>query len=205
MATNITAISFIGRNVQSSRSVMGAGILYTLGRSLAYIGLAAILVSGLLAVPDVSQFLQRYINKLLGPILIIVGVVVLEMVTFSLPGARLTDRIGKFAEKSRWWSPIALGILFALSFCPVSAALFFVSLLPLAMTQRSPVILPLIYGIGTALPVIAVAFAIAMGGNAIGTAYKRISTFEKIARWVTGAAFIAVGLFLTLKEIYGLF
>jgi cytochrome c-type biogenesis protein len=59
LASNIAAISYIGRRVGSPRQVMLSGVLYTLGRSLAYVVLGALLVASVLSVPQLSMFLHN--------------------------------------------------------------------------------------------------------------------------------------------------
>ena len=152
LATNIAAISFIGRQVGSPRRVFLSGFLYALGRTVAYLALGVLLVASVLSVPDLSMFLQRYMNKLLGPLLIIVAMFLLELVSFSIPGAGVSDAMQKRLDALGLWGALPLGMLFALTFCPVSAALFFGSLIPLSVKARSSVLLPGIYGVGTACP-----------------------------------------------------
>jgi cytochrome c-type biogenesis protein len=142
LATNITAMSFVSRRVGSPKRVLLAGILYTFGRSLTYMMVGALLVWSLLSAPRVSLVLQRTMNKALGPILIVVGVLLLGVLPIRLPSSGLAQRMGQRIAK---WGPLGallLGALFALTFCPVSAALFFGSLLPLAIEQHSPLLLP---------------------------------------------------------------
>jgi len=202
MATNIAAISFIGKQIGSRQGTVAAGLLYTCGRMLAYILVAALVVSGALASPEISQFLQRYLNKLLGPILIVAAVFILEWLSMPMPRGLSGERAQSIAKKTGWLGPLVLGFVFALSFCPVSAAWFFLSLIPLALKTRSPILLPIVYGFGTALPVIVVAIVLAFSANAIGNTYNSIAKVEKWARMITGAVFLAAGLYLTIDHIY---
>ena len=129
LATNIAAISFIGKRLESRRAVVWTGLLYTLGRSLVYVALGALLVASVLSAADASQFLQRYMNRLLGPILILVGMLLLELIRLPLPNTGASEKLGRRVEPWGVWGGFALGVVFALSFCPVSAVLFFGSLL----------------------------------------------------------------------------
>ena len=124
LATNVAAISFIGRRIGSPRASVVTGLLYTLGRTLVYVVLAALLVSSLLSAPTVSHLLQKHMNKVLGPILILVGMVLIGLIRFTPKGSRLAESMG--ARVGAWgvWGSLALGVVFALSFCPASAALF---------------------------------------------------------------------------------
>jgi len=204
LATNIAALSFVGRRVDRPRAVLLGGALYTLGRTVTYVALAVLLVAGALAVPAVSHFLQKNLIRLLGPVLILVGMVLLDLLSLRLPGvgsARLQERAGS-------WGPAGaalLGILFALSFCPVSAALFFGSLIPLAIHHESRLALPALYGIGTALPVVAFAGLIGLGAHRLGAAVGRLEQFERVARRLTGGLFLAIGLYYALRHSLGVF
>jgi len=204
LATNIAAISFIGRRLSDTRLVFLTGMLYTLGRTLTYLLIGAILVSSVLSAPILSRFLQKYMNKLLGPILIVVGMVLLELIELRLSGSGISERTQKRVERWGMWGGALLGVIFALSFCPVSAALFFGSLVPLAVRYDSSILLPCLYGVGTALPVTLFAVLIAVGLGSVGKAYDKIAQFEWWARRVTGGIFIVVGIYLSLVHIFGL-
>jgi len=203
LATNIAAISFISKQVGSTKNVLISGLLYTLGRMFAYVVVGAIVVTGILSIPGMADFLQNYMNKFLGPILIIIGLVLLEVITATWLGSLGSGKAQNFVEKHGIWGAGLLGIIFALSFCPVSAALFFGSLIPLAVGVGSTIVYPSIYGIGTGLPVIVFAFLIAFGTHAVGAAYDKLRLFEKWARRITGAVFILVGIYYTITYTFG--
>ena len=202
LATNIAAISFIGRRIGSPRAVLATGLLYTFGRTLVYVVLGTLLVSSLLSAPAVSHLLQKYMNKLLGPILILVGMVLVGLIQFNTRGFRLGEKVGERIDTWGVWSGLALGVVFALSFCPGSAALFFGSLVPLAVKCESRLLLPVVYGAGTALPVLVFAILIVLGTRAVGQAFNRITQFEWWARRITGALFIAIGIYYCLAFIF---
>ncbi len=204
LATNVAAVSYIGRAVASPSRAVWAGLLYAAGRMLAYVALGALLVFSLLSAPAVSHALQKYMIRALGPILLVVGVVLLDWLPLRLPewsiGEGLQRRLGHAGAAGA----ALLGFLFALSFCPISAALFFGSLLPLAVESRSVVLLPSLYGVGTALPVVAVAIALAAGASGIGKAFAAVGRFERGARLVTAVVFLAVGAWFTARYTLGL-
>ena len=136
MATNIAAISYVGRRVGEPGKTFQAGLLYTLGRTATYVVIGIVLVSSLLSAPMLSHLLQKYMNKFLGPILILVGLILLKVISFNLGSGGFSENLQKRAERMGVWGGAFLGILFALSFCPTSAALFFGTLLPLAVQQQ---------------------------------------------------------------------
>jgi cytochrome c biogenesis protein CcdA len=182
--------------------VFFSGILYTLGRSFTYIILGVLIVKTLVDVPILSDFLQRYANKALGIILILVGMVMLDLlkIPLSLPSIS-EDTAKKLIEKGQVGS-LLLGVLFALAFCPVSVALFFGGLIPIAIKAHSGVCLPLIYGIGTGLPVLLFAFLIAVGTGYINNLYYRITRIEFYTKKLTGIIFILVGIYYVLAYIF---
>lgn len=203
LATNIAAITYIGRQVGRPSRALVTGLLYTLGRSLVYVGLAALAVGGVMAIPKLSFFLQDNFNKFLGPILILTGLILLGLFKWKSSGLTFGQKTQEKVAASGMWGGGLLGVLFALSFCPVSAALFFGSLIPLAIRQESPVLTPTIYGVGTALPVVAFAVLIAFGARYVGTVFAKISAIERWARIVTGALFVLVGLYLSAVYLLG--
>ncbi len=205
LATNIAAISFIGRKAGQKNHVIGSGLLYSAGRTIAYVLLGVVITAGMLGSAEASQFLQKYMNEALGPILIVLGLVLLGWI-----GASASLHIGaeKLQEKAKkggliWAVPI--GFLFALSFCPVSAGLFFGGLLPLALKHQSSVMLPVVYGVGTSLPVVIFAFLMAFGSAYVGKAFNRLTHIEIWIRRLAGTAFIFAGLYYCLTHIYELF
>lgn len=204
LATNITAISFIGRKVDQPGYVLLTGLLYTLGRAMTYAVLGVLIANSMISMPVVSSWFQKYMPKFLGPILILVAMILLNLISINTNGGRIGAWCQKNSERFGLGGALFLGVLFALSFCPVSAALFFLSLIPLAVKQSSPVLIPLIYGVGTALPVFAFAIVLALGGNSVSKAFNKVTVFEKWARRVTGGIFLLVGIYFTLAYTVGL-
>lgn len=203
LATNIAAISYIGRRVGNPRQVFLTGLLYTLGRMLTYLALGLLLVASVMSIPQVSMFLQKHMHVLLGPILILVGMVLLGLLSVPLPSAAGGGKVQKYADAWGIWGALLLGIAFALSFCPVSAALFFGSLIPLSVKVNSTIAVPSLYGIGTALPVIVFAVILAVSAKSVGKAFNVLTQIEWWARMATGGIFLVVGLFFSLRYIFG--
>jgi cytochrome c biogenesis protein CcdA len=204
LATNIAAISFIGRKAGQKNHVLGSGLLYSVGRTLAYVLIGVLITSGLLGSAEISRFLQKYMNEALGPILIVLGLVLLGWIG---SGASLQLGAQKLQQKAAtggllWALPI--GFLFALSFCPVSAGLFFGGLLPLALKHESAVMMPVVYGLGTSLPVVIFAFLMAGGSSYVGRAFNSLTQIEVWIRRLAGSAFILAGVYYSLTHIYGI-
>jgi cytochrome c biogenesis protein CcdA len=205
LASNVAAISFLSKKITHPALVLISGLAYTLGRMVSYAVLGWIIISSLLSVPQVAQFLQKYMGKALGPLLILTGLILLEIITIRLPGLSLSQKHHNKLAESGAPGAFLLGFIFALAFCPISAALYFGSLIPLAINSKSGIVLPFIYGIGTGLPVLVFAVAIALGATSLNHWFHRITRLEYYTRKITGAVFIIVGLYYTGIYIFRLF
>lgn len=201
LATNIAAVSFLSKKITHPAMVFISGLAYTLGRMVAYAVLGWIITSSLLSVPEVAQFLQKYMVKALGPLLIITGLFLLEVITIKLPGVALSQKHHNKLVESGALGAFLLGLIFALAFCPVSAALFFGSLIPLALNSKAGTLLPFIYGIGTGLPVLGFAIAIALGVKSLSCWFEKIIVLESHMRKATGTIFILVGLYYLFAHL----
>jgi len=195
LATNIAALSYVSKKLDNRRYTVLASVLYTAGRMLAYTVIGVLLILIGLSASRVSLFFQDYADKILGPLLIFFGLIMLDILKFSIFKGRITSAI---QEKIGDWglvSSFLLGILFALAFCPYSAILFFGMLIPIALDSGGGVVLPAIYGLGTGLPVMIFAIALAVGVSEIGKHVARIQKFEKYFRWFAGVIFMGVGIY----------
>jgi len=197
LATNIAAVSFLSKKIAHPFMVFISALGYTLGRMVAYAALGWVIISSLLSIPQVAQFLQKYMVKALGPILIITGLILLEIIKFKLSGVTLLRKHHNKLVESGVPGAFLLGLIFALAFCPVSAALFFGSLIPLALNSKAGTLLPFIYGVGTGLPVLGFAVAIALGVTSISHWFHKITELELYTRRITGVIFILVGSYYT--------
>jgi cytochrome c-type biogenesis protein len=204
LTTNIAAISYVGRRVEKRRFALLAGLLYTLGRSLAYCAVAIAVTKGLLSIPGISNFLQRYMNLILGPIVLVVGILLLDIWKFSIGGG-IGKRLQARVDAMGIWGAAVLGIVFALTFCPVSAGLFFGGLIPLAVKNNASVAMACLYGIGTALPVIAFALLLAFAAHWVGTVFNKLKIIELWARRATATIMLLVGMLLILKHNFGIY
>ena len=198
LATNITAIGFIGKDLENRNRVFYSGLIYTVGRATSYTALALILYLGADQL-KFSGFFQQYGKKIIGPLLIVIGLVMLGIIKFNfLSTGRLTER---FQQKNRkgYLDVLLLGIVFALAFCPYSGVLYFGMLIPLTITNASGLYLPIIYSIGTGIPVIIFAWLIAYTISGVGGIFNKIRTFETWFRKVVAVLFLGVGLYYTIN------
>ena len=194
LATNITAVGFISKDIENRNRVFINGLLYTLGRAISYTVIPLVIFLGADQF-KFSGFFQQYGEKLLGPLLIIIGLMMLDIIKMNIPGvSRLTS---KMEGKTRWgyFDAILLGMIFALAFCPYSGVLFFGMLVPITITSASGLYLPVVFAVATGIPVIVFAWVIAYAVSGIGSVYNKIKTFELWFRRVVAVLFIGVGIY----------
>ena len=195
LATNIAAVAFLSKKINHPKAVLVAGITYTAGRMIAYAILGAIIILSLVSVPLIANFLQKYMNRILGPILIIAGLFLLDIIRLNFSGLSISRQRQESLAQGGLKGAFVRGMLFALAFCPISAALFFGSLIPLSLNNTYGVMLPFVYGIGTGLPVLAFSFGIAFGFSTLSHWFNKMAVLEKYTRKITGIIFILVGLY----------
>lgn len=204
LATNIAAVSCFGRHAGTPGRSIRASLAYVAGRSGCYAALAWLLVSGLLAAATASEALNRYFGLLVGPVLVIAGGMLLGVIpapNIGTTGTRFAERL---AARGDALGGLLLGVVFALSFCPSSAALFFGSLVPLAAKSGSALLIPIAYGVATGLPVLVFAIMIAAGGHGVGKAFDRVKAVERWFRIAAALVLIGVGLFVCFRTNLGL-
>lgn len=201
LATNITAIGFIGKDIENRNRVFYNGLVYTLGRALSYTLLAVIIFLGVDQFA-VSGIFQRYGEKIIGPAMIVIGFFMLDILKIKFPGlGNLTRRFEEKGTKN-YWDVLLLGVLFALAFCPYSGVLYFGMLLPITISSPSGLYLPVVFAIATGIPVIIFAWLIAYTISGVGTLYNRIKTFEIWFRRVISVLFIGVGIYYIITVYF---
>lgn len=195
LATNITAIGYISKDIENRKKIFLNGLLYTLGRAISYTGVGVILYFGASKF-HVAKFFQVYGERILGPLLIIIGIIMLDLIRIKIPGiSNISNSLEKKSRSGSGWSALLLGIVFALAFCPYSGVLYFGMLIPMSVASPDGLFLPFVFAVATGLPVIIVAWLLAFSVSSIGGFYNKIKIFEKWFRRVVAAAFIIVGIY----------
>ena len=200
LATNITAVGFISKDIKDRNRVFINGVLYTLGRAISYTAIALIIYFG----ADQFKFsgaFQIYGEKLLGPLLIIIGLFMLDVIKMKFPG--MNGLTSKMEAKTKWgyFDAILLGMVFALAFCPYSGVLYFGMLIPMTVVSASGLYLPIVFALATGIPVILFAWILAYTVSGIGTAYNKIRAFEIWFRRVIAVLFILVGIYYVVRPV----
>lgn len=201
LATNIAAIGYIGKDIENRRSAFRKGLLYTLGRIVAYtllgVVLIAIIRSGA-SMFGVQKFIGTWGEMLLGPLLIIIGLLMLFGNRLNLPQFGFSGK-GEGLARKGGWGAFLLGVLFAMAFCPSSGMFYFGMLIPMSATATAGYLLPMVFAVATALPVLVVAWILAFSAGEIGKFYGRVKAIEKWLTLIVGALFILIGIYQTYQ------
>jgi len=198
LATNITAIGFISKDLENRNRVFFNGLYYTLGRAISYTLIPLIIYFGADQF-KFSGFFQRYGEKIIGPLLILIGIFMLDIIRINFPEfVRLSEKMEQ-RKSWRFIDVVLLGIVFALAFCPYSGVLYFGMLVPLTISSASGLYLPVIFAIATGIPVIIIAWVLAYTVSGIGAVYNKIKIFELWFRRGIAILFIIVGVYYIIR------
>lgn len=198
LATNITATSYIARTLNGRNKVLLSGFLYTLGLAFTYTMIALIISLGASKF-QVAKFFQGNGEKFVGPIMIIIGLIMLNVIKFNfLRKSNLKNKLGdKFKDRGLLGS-FLLGALFAMAFCPYSGAMYFGMLIPMTIESEMGITLPLFFALGAGSLVLFFTVIIAFSIQKLGAYYKRITQIEKVMRYFAAFLFIGTGLYYVL-------
>ena len=195
LATNITATAFISKNIASKRKVFLSGLLYSLGRGFSYTAIGLILYFGASKF-HIARFFNQNGEKYLGPLLIIIGLVMLNILKLNFLGkSNFQEKLSEKFKNKGVLGSFLIGVVFALAFCPYSGALFFGMLIPMTIASANGLYLPIVFAFGTGLPVILFTYLLAFTAGKISVFYNRITKIEKVMRTIAGVVFIITGLY----------
>jgi len=197
LATNITAIAYISKEIKTAKHTLLNGIFYTLGRGASYTILATLIYFGLSAF-QISSIFQGWGDKVLGPVLIIIGLIMFGIIKINFgKGGEKIERIKLWLSQKGFIGSFLLGMLFALAFCPYSGVLFFGALIPLVLKSTEGLLLPPIFALGTGLPVILFSFIIAFAVQKLGQVFQVMQKIEKVMRYSVATIFLLAGIYYT--------
>lgn len=197
LATNIAAIGFIGKDIENRRKIFRNGILYTIGRVIAYTALGVVLILILRAGASlfgIQKFIGTYGELILGPALLLIGLFILLGNKLKLPSFGFNGNDEGLARKGGWGA-LLLGMLFAMAFCPTSGVFYFGMLIPMSATAAAGYLLPVLFAIATALPVLIVAWILAFSVQHIGSFYGKMQTVQKWINLIVGSLFVIIGIY----------
>lgn len=198
LATNITATAFISKNIVNKRKVFWSGLVYALGRAFSYTIIGLILFFGASKF-KIAFFFNQNGEKYLGPLMILLGLIMLNIIKLKfLNTSSFSDKLSdRFKDKGLLGS-FLIGVVFALAFCPYSGALFFGMLIPMSISSAEGLYLPIIFALGTGLPVMLFTYLLVFAADKVGLFYNRITKIEKLMRKIAGIVFIITGIYYVL-------
>lgn len=195
LATNITAIAFISKDIKTPKHTLLNGFFYTLGRGISYTLLATLIYFGLSSF-QISRIFQGWGDKVLGPILILLGLVMFGVIKLNINTSNEAfENLKVWIATKGYLGSLFLGMLFALAFCPYSGVLFFGVLTPLILKSHEALLLPPFFALGTGIPVIIFSFLIAFSMQKMTQAFTVVAKVEKITRFVVASTFMLVGIY----------
>ena len=200
LVTNIAAIGFIGKDIENRRKIFINGIFYTIGRIIAYTALGVVLILILRAgarLFGIQKFIGTYGELILGPSLLLIGLFILLGNKLKLPSFGFNGN-GEGLTRKGSWGAFLLGMLFAMAFCPTSGVFYFGMLIPMSATATAGYLLPVLFAIATALPVLIVAWILAFGIQHIGKFYGKMQTVQKWINLIVGSLFVIIGIYYCL-------
>ena len=200
LATNITAIAYASKRIDNSKHTLIVGFLYTLGRMFTYVVIASLIVLVGVNTQTIALFLQKYGEKILGPLLIIIGIIMLDIVKLNF--FKKSDKLNALKEKlahKGFHGAFLLGVIFALAFCPFSAVLFFGMLIPLALKFSDGILIPSVFAFATGLPVIIFSFVLVFSVSKLSSIMNKVQTFEKYMRYLVALIFVIIGIYYTWR------
>lgn len=197
LATNIAAIGYIGKNVADRRSAFRKGLLYALGRVAAYTLLGVVLIAIIkqgATMFGIQKLIATWGERILGPALIAIGLLMLVGLRLPLPQFGFRGQSDSLA-RGGGWGAFFLGVLFAMAFCPTSGMFYFGMLIPMSATATAGYLLPMVFALATALPVLVVAWLLVFSAGQVGHFYGRVKTVERWLTIVVALLFIIVGIY----------
>ena len=198
LATNITATAYIAKNIRNKKLVLLSGFIYSLGRAFSYTILGLILFFGASKF-QVSKFFNQNGEKFLGPLLIIMGLIMLNVIRLNFIGkSNLSQKLSEKFQNKGLLGSFMIGVIFALAFCPYSGALYFGMLIPITIASADGLYLPIIFAFGTGLPVILFTYLLAFAAGSVGVFFNKITKIEKIMRIIAGVVFVLAGIYYVL-------
>lgn len=195
LATNITAVAYISKSIQSTRHTLASGLAYTLGRAVSYTLLATLVYFGLSSF-EIAKIFQGWGDKVLGVALILISLTMFGVIKLKFAATnQKIEQMKQFLASKGYLGALLLGVLFALAFCPYSGVLFFGVLIPLVLKSQEGLLLPPLFALGTGLPVMLLSFILAFSVEKVGRIYNIMGKIEKVMRYGVATIFLLSGFY----------
>lgn len=201
MASHAAAISVLVRQAGGFRRGIAVGSAYALGRAASYALVAWVASVGLLRLGPIVRKIQSHADAVLGLVFLAGGILLAVSPWLKLPGKGIDAAGWKHRLDAAGAIPgaFALGALLALAFCPVSAGIFFGSVIPLALTTNPSWAVTVPYGLATALPVFVLTLAAGYGTQQIARVFRATQRVTPWLHRISVVGMIGAGIWLLIK------
>ncbi|MHB9093339.1 MAG: urease accessory protein UreH domain-containing protein [Eubacteriales bacterium] len=196
LSTNTGAVALITKDGFNKKRYLVSAGSYVLGKITMYSVIGGVIILMGLNVRNLPIPIVVLVRKLSGPILVITGLYLLGLFSFSLPEIVKIDSLNKiFTKQGNFITGFGMGGFFSLAFCPTLYLLFFGITLPLSIKTPGGIFFPGIFAIGTSLPLILFVIVFTIGSDLLASKFmakmKRANKYMKI---IAGFIFIISGI-----------
>lgn len=200
IASNVTILtSVLNRNISISK-LFSKICAYILGRMVAYLGVAYLLYF-FSDVILISELLQEYFGMLLGPLFLLVGLLMLDIIHIHGLENKCLVWMNRWNNSDRLGGAFFLGLIMAFAFCPYGALIYFGMMVPLSISADFGVFVPVFFSLGTAVPIVLVSLLLFWGWESNKSLFSKFQRFEWWLRRILAIFFIISG-FLFILEFY---
>jgi len=198
LTTNLGALAYASARPGRRRPIHLA-LAYVAGKVTVYTLVGAAVVLAGLQLQAVSIPVVVVARKALGPLMIVVGLVLLGLWRPRISvGNQLAARLRGGVGGSGVRGAYVLGLVFSLAFCPTLFWLFFGLTLPLALRSAGGWSFAGLFAIGSSLPLLAVATLVPVGAGAVEALAGSMRRLERPVRGAAAVVLVVAGLHDTL-------
>lgn len=195
LSTNTSALGLIAQRVDKKQDALSATLAFVLGKVVVYTVLGGITILLGIRLNSLAIPVAQVVRKILGPLMLLVGIYLIGWRRFNISiGMGLTDKISGLNSKNPYLKEFFVGVVMSLAFCPTLFWLFFGMVIPLGLTTRGGIILPAIFALGTAVPLLVITSLLIYGSRKVQYYLKDLRKFNLWAQRVGGFLFILAGI-----------
>ena len=195
--TSIAAIGYIDKEIDNRRKVLHNGMMFVLGKLATYVLLSVPFIMGA-QTDGIKHWLNHWGEPLLAGFMLVCGVLLLFTGHHHHEHDHGMSKWLKHvdSQSSGFWS-FMLGIFFAIAFCPHRLVYFFTMVdIAITLPMGWNWLLPVVFGLGTGLPIMVVAWLISYSAVSLSRLTERLHAIEKWIRYVSAVLFIGFGIYL---------
>ena len=201
--TSIAAIGYIDKEVSNKRRVIISGTMFVLGKTLCYCLLSVPFLMGA-RIDGIQHIIEHYGEPVMAVFILLCGV-------FMLISGHLHHHhdhgffrfIDSHDDRWSWLWAFLMGVFFAVAFCP-HRLIYFLTMIDIAIAQPASWnwLLPVVFSLGTGLPVMLIALVLSYSATGIGNLTSSLTKFERWFRYTCAVLFIIAGVYLVIHTFH---